>query len=179
MKPARSAPGIGPSARGRRWYLVRALTGREILAAQQLEKQGFAAFLPKQMKTVRHARQLRVGLAAYFPGYLFVSLDLDLDRWRSVNGTLGVVHLVGQGERPAPVPEGVVETLAEAADARGVLMGPQLRPGQTVRVIAGAFADQLAVIERLDDAGRVRVLLDIVGRQAPVEVRREYLEEAS
>jgi transcriptional antiterminator RfaH len=162
---------------GRRWRLVRTLTNREMFAAEQLARQGFEVFLPKQMKTVRHARRIRVALAAYFPGYLFVAIDVAKDRWRSVNGTLGVAHLISHGERPAVVPPGVVEALIEAADARGVLNGPTLKAGQTVRITAGAFADQLAVIERLDDAGRVRVLLEIVGGQVPVSLRRDYVSE--
>jgi transcriptional antiterminator RfaH len=167
-----------PADGGVRWYLVRALTGREAFAVEQLERQGFVTFLPKQPKTIRHARRLSVRLAAYFPGYLFVQLDLTRQRWRSINGTLGVSHLVGAGERPAPVPKGVVEALAAAADARGVLEGPPLQAGQQVRIIAGAFADKLAVIERLDEAGRVRVLLDIVSGQVPVTIGREMLGEA-
>ena len=164
--------------RAERWYLVRALTGREAFAAEQLERQGFVTFLPKQPKTIRHARRLTVRLAAYFPGYLFVRLDLGRQRWRSVNGTLGVSHLVGTGERPTPVPKGVVEALAEAADVRGVLEGPPLQAGQKVRIIAGAFADKLAIIERLDEAGRVRVLLDIVSGRVPVTIGRDMLGEA-
>jgi len=163
------------SGGGPRWRLVRALTGREVFAAEQLARQRFTVFLPKQLKTVRHARRTRVALGAYFPGYLFVELDLAKDRWRSVNGTLGVSHLIGPEERPTPVPRGVVEALIEAADERGVLTGPPLQAGQKVRIIAGAFADKLAVIERLDDAGRVRVLLDIIDRQVAVSVTRDFL----
>src|ERR1700722_9149306 len=178
---ARAAMSPEPASRideGPRWRLVRALTGREVFAAEQLERQGFVTFLPKQLKTVRHARKVRVALGAYFPGYLFVELDLAKHRWRSVNGTLGVSHLVGTGERPTPVPKGVVEALVEAADARGVLEGPPLQAGQKVRIIAGAFADKLAIIERLDEAGRVRVLLDIVSGRVPVTIGRDMLGEA-
>jgi len=177
MPSPEHSPPAPPVDEGRRWRLVRTLTSREIFAAEQLQRQGFSVFLPKQMKTVRHARRIRVALAAYFPGYLFVQLDLARDRWRSVNGTLGVAHLVGQGEHPAAVPQGVVEALMEAADERGVLVGPPLKAGQTVRITAGAFADQLAVIERLDDAGRVRVLLEIVGGQVLVSLRRDFVAE--
>lgn len=162
----------------RRWYLVRALTGREVMAEQHLRRQAFTTFLPKQLKTIRHARSLRVTLGAYFPGYLFVRLDVHRDRWRSVNGTMGVAHLVGRGERPAPVPRGLVEAMAALADHRQVLTGPPLHAGQSVRIVAGALADQLAVIERLDDAGRVRVLLDIVGARVLVSLDREMLAEA-
>jgi len=161
-----------------RWYLVRAQTGREAFAVEHLERQAFVTFLPRQPRSVRHARKLTVKLGAYFPGYLFVQLDLARQRWRSINGTLGVIHLVGRGERPAPVPNGVVEALQAAADARGVLQGPQLQAGQQVRIIAGAFADKLAVIERLDDAGRVRVLLDIVSGRVPITIGREMIGEA-
>jgi transcription elongation factor/antiterminator RfaH len=173
VEPASSLP--SQRDEGARWRLVRAVTGREVFAAEQLERQGFVAFLPKQLKSVRHARKVRVTLGAYFPGYLFVELDLAKHRWRSVNGTLGVSRLIGPEDRPAPVPRGVVEALIEAADARGVLTGPPLQAGQKVRIIAGAFADKLAVIERLDDAGRVRVLLDIINRQVAVSVARDFL----
>lgn len=158
-----------------RWYLVRTLTGRELTAAQQLERQGFRAFLPKQLKTISHARRLRLVRAAFFPGYLFVRLDLGRDRWRSVNGTIGVAHLVGQGERPTAVPAGVVEGLIAAADSRDVICGPSLKAGQPVRITAGAFTDRLGVIERLDGAGRVRVLLDIVNGRTPLDIGREFL----
>jgi transcription elongation factor/antiterminator RfaH len=178
MSTEAAASSAQPARGGRRWYLVRTQTTREIFAAGQLMRQGFDVFLPKQLKTIRHARRLRVALAAYFPGYLFVGLDLARDRWRSVNGTLGVAHLVGQGERPTPAPRGVVEALIEAADARGVIVGPPLETGQKVRITAGAFADQLAVIERLDDAGRVRVLLDLVSGRVPVSISREMVAEA-
>ncbi len=169
-----SGAGVGNA----RWYLVSTLAGREVLAAQQLERQAFATFLPRQLKTVRHARRVRITTAAFFPGYLFVHLDLGRDRWRSVNGTVGVGRLVGHGDRPTPVLAGVVEALMQAADDRGVISGVPLRPGQAVRITAGAFADQLGVIERLDGAGRVRVLLDIMNGTTPIDIRQELLSAA-
>jgi transcription antitermination factor NusG len=104
MSPEPTANESGEPVHDRRWYLVRALTNREAFAAEHLERQGFSTFLPRQPRTIRHARRIRVSLAAYFPGYLFVTLDLARQRWRSINGTLGVAHLVGAGERPTPVP---------------------------------------------------------------------------
>jgi len=174
--PADPGPALALEAdEGPRWRLVRALTGREVLADEQLRRQGFLTFLPKQLKTVRHARKVRVALGAYFPGYLFVEIDLARDRWRSVNGTLGVSRMVGPEERPTPAPRGVVEALIAASDARGVITGPPLQAGQQVRIVAGAFADQLATIERLDDAGRVRVLLDIINRRVAVSMARDFV----
>jgi len=73
------------------------------------------------------------------------------------------------GDRPHPVPPGVVEAPIEAADARGVLrLGSKMQAGEAVRLMAGPFAEQIAILNKLDGSRRVRVLLHIRGRQVPV-----------
>ena len=47
---------------------------------------------------MRHARKILNVRAPLFPGYLFVSLDLTRDRWRSINSTYGVLGLIMGGE---------------------------------------------------------------------------------
>src|ERR1700694_1974440 len=79
-----------PLAREGRWFAVQSLARRERWAAKHLRNQNFSVFLPCRRTTRRHARKLETILAPFFPGYLFVSLDLARDRWRSVNGTFGV-----------------------------------------------------------------------------------------
>lgn len=164
----------------RRWYVVKTLPRRELFAAQQLANQGFTTFLPKQVKTVRHARRVRTGLAAFFPSYLFVEIDVERERWRSINGTYGVSHLVTQGERPIPAPAGVIEDLIASADERGVLVeGPWLKIGQEVRITHGPFVDHVAIIDRFGNAEGVRVLLEIMGAIVPIEAKREHLIAAA
>lgn len=164
----------------RRWYVVKTQPRRELFAAEQLRNQGFEVFLPKLMRTVRHARRVTTGYGAFFPSYLFVRLDLDRDRWRSINGTRGVSHVVTQGERPAAAPAGVVEDIMDACDERGVLVsGPWLEVGQPVRITHGPFADHVAVVERFSNADAVRVLLEIMGATIPVEAKREHLIAAA
>lgn len=170
----------GMLSTGERWYVARTLPNREGGAASQLAAQGFRVFLPRIARTVRHARKMRHVRAPAFPGYLFVELDLDRDRWRSVNGTFGVVRLVGADERPLPVPRGVVESLLDRIDETGVCRFDQgLSTGQRVRVVSGPFVDQLGELVRLDGAGRVRVLLEIMGGRIPAIVRSSDLVAAS
>ncbi len=165
---------MGRAFEGRqRWFAVHSLPRRETGAQQQLENQGFHTFLPLRLKTRCHARKLETVLAPFFPRYFFVVLDRDRDRWRSVNGTFGVARLVMAGDRPQPVPPGVVEALIALADGRGVLRfdeGGRLRVGQKVRILAGPFAEQIGLLQRLDDQGRVRLLLDIMGGPIAVTV---------
>jgi transcription antitermination factor NusG len=115
--------------------------------------QGFRTFQPKRHKTVRHARKLNTVEAPFFPRYLFIGLDLSRHRWRSVNGTFGVSRLVMRGDEPDPVPHGVVEALIAAANTRGILqLASKLQVGGPVRLMAGPFAEQLAILEELDDS---------------------------
>ncbi len=162
-----------------RWYAVHTHPHREFRAQHQLENQAFEVFLPRRVKTIRHARKLTNVTAAFFPRYLFVRLDLTKHRWRSVNGTFGVLSLVMQGEMPHPVPSGVVETMIACVDAAGLLsLGDNLAVGSHVRVAAGPFAEKLGILDRLDDSGRVRVLLEIMGGTIPVQLDRKYVTAA-
>ena len=168
-----------PGSHYARWFAVRTLAHREFAAATQLVAQNFESFLPTHLKTVRHARRFRTARAPFFPGYLFVRLDLQRDRWRSVNGTFGVACLVMAGDRPAAVPRGVVEALRAWSDAAGFISSARdFSPGQKVRVHAGPFAEKVGTLHRLDGHGRVQVLLELMGAQVPVDIAECALSAA-
>ena len=156
-----------------RWFLVHTLPHNERRAQMHLGAQGFRTHFPTIEKTIRHARQLRTVRAPLFPRYMFLILDLGRDRWLSVQGTVGVSSLYTCGYRPVPVPEGIVETLIENTDeANMTLFNSNLTAGQSVRILSGPFVDFVGTLERLDAAGRVRVLLDMMGTAVPVALRR-------
>ena len=165
--------------RGERWYAVATLPRREAGAQMQLEAQGFRTFLPRYSKTVRHARKLMTVSAPFFPGYLFVVLDLTRDRWRSVNGTFGVATLIMTEGFPCPVQTGVVESLIACCGTDGYLaLVDRLAVGQGVRVLCGPFADMVGKLARLDGGGRVQVLLRLMGGEVAVSVSRNVLMPA-
>ncbi len=187
-RPNRGAPsrsrmrptGVSASLRrellpGERWFAVQCQTHREAFAATQLRAQDFDVFLPLRPKTWRHAHRLEIRLVPFFPGYLFLVLNLDIHRWRSVNGTMGVKGLVmtGGGSRPLPLPPGIVEALLCEADDEGCLRpGGPLRIGQEVRILAGPFGDLIGELIGLDEAGRVRVLIELLGGRIPAVMSR-------
>ena len=99
-------------------------------------------------------------------------LDLARHQWRSVNGTFGVSRLVMRGDQPHPVPHGVVEALIAAADARGILqLGRNLQVGGPVRLLAGPFAEQLAILVAPAGASRA-VKSPTVADGAPLTMNR-------
>jgi len=163
-----------------RWFVVCTQPNREMRAEQQLMRQGFRTFLPRHRKTVRHARQFRTVNAPLFPRYMFVSLDLGRDRWRSVNGTFGVSHLIVGGDRPVSIESGIVEDLISATDSSGLISaGPDVRPGDRVRFSDGPFAGRVGELLALDGNGRVRVLLEVLGTRVSVSSDRAGLVSAA
>jgi transcription antitermination factor NusG len=165
---------------GEKWYVAHTLPRREMTAFFQLERQGFRVFLPRHKKTLRHARKFRFVDAPLFPGYLFVSFDPHRHRWRSINGTIGVANLILANDQPVAAPVGVVETLIRSTSSDGLLRYREdLEPGQKIRLVAGPFAERLGVLVRLDDAGRIDVLLELMGAAVRVRVSRDCVEAAS
>ena len=163
-----------------RWFLVHTQPHSERKAALHLGAQGFKTYFPQIQKTVRHARRLMTVRAPLFPRYVFVILDLGRDRWLSVRSTVGVSSLFTCEDRPVPVPPGVVEALIARTDETGLaLFDAGLTTGQTVRILSGPFADFVVTLERLDAAGRVRVLLTMMGTAVPVTLHRSALLPAA
>ena len=93
-----------------------------------------------------------------------------------MNGTVGVLRLLTANDRPLPAPAGVVEALLlmTSQDARRIYR-PELTPGQKVRLLAGPFAERLGVFENLNDSGRVRVLLEVMGAWRCLYVRQDHV----
>jgi transcription elongation factor/antiterminator RfaH len=163
-----------------RWYVVHTLPRSEGRASLHLKAQGFRTHYPTIHKTTRHARKLRTVNAPLFPRYLFIILDPSRGRWLSIRSTVGVSSLVSCNGMPVPVPAGVVETLIEhGPEANLALFGNTLRKGQQVRILTGPFADFIGTLERLDDNGRVRVLLELMGTEVPVAISRSRLLPAA
>jgi len=163
-----------------RWYLVHTQPRSERKAEFHLGAQGFKTYFPQIQKTIRHARRLMTVRAPLFPRYVFLILDLGRDRWLSVRSTVGVSSLFTCEDRPVPVPKGVVEALIAHTDEAGLaLFEAGLTTGQTVRILSGPFADFVGTLERLDGAGRVRVLLTMMGTAVPVTLYRSALLPAA
>lgn len=152
-----------------RWFAVNTLPNSEQRAKVNLERQGWRCFYPQVSRTTKSGRRMYTRLRALFPGYVFVRLNLAESGWRSVDGTFGVRAIVKSGDLPAPLPQGVVEAIIQISDEDGkVSFASSLKPGQDVRFETGPFAGLIGKLEHLDGAGRVTVLLDVLGRATPI-----------
>ena len=113
-----------------------------------------------------------------FPGYLLVSQELDDDSWYVVRNTPGVTGFVGSGAKPTPLSRREVEDILgvgkpEGAEVAQKKARPRLEfeTGEQVRVVAGPFADFNGAISEIDvDRSKLKVLVNIFGRETPVEL---------
>lgn len=155
------------------WYVAQTHSKSEFKALEHILRQGFTAYLPRYMKRRRHARRTDWVPSPLFPSYLFVQLDLALDRWRVLQSTIGVAHLISSGSRLLALPEGVVEEIRDHEDQRGFVPTPatdRLKKGQQVKVTKGAFIGQMGLFDCATDDERIIILLDLLGRKSKVQL---------
>jgi transcription termination/antitermination protein NusG len=113
-----------------------------------------------------------------FPGYLYVRCFLDDRSWDVIRNTPGVTGFVGTAGKPVPLSRKDVEGALAVPDEAETEGAPrrqraklEYEVGQTVRVREGPFADfsgQIAEIN--EDQLKVKVLVNIFGRETPVEL---------
>jgi len=156
-----------------RWYVVHTLPRSEKLALENLLAQGFDAFLPRYHCVRRHARKVDVVLAPLFPRYLFVALDVENEHWLPVDSTRGVAYLVRLNGCPASMPLDVIQALKARSDVSDVVPLSCLEifeKGAKLEVLDGAFAGQTGVYDKMSEGNRVRILLNLLGREVAVAV---------
>ena len=162
------------------WFVAETQPRKERIAEANLHRQSFTNLCPRFRSTRRHARRTESVLAPLFPGYVFVRFDPKRDPWRAINGTLGVKRLLTTDPyNPVPMPENVMkQILARCENGLMTRLVDALAPGAKVRIIDGPLADAVAEVVSLNAAGRVRVLLQILGLSTPVMIDQASLAPA-
>ncbi|HET6875236.1 MAG TPA: transcription termination/antitermination protein NusG, partial [Acidimicrobiales bacterium] len=150
------------------------------IASMNMEERIFEVVIPMEDVIEFKNGKKQVVSKKVFPGYLLVRLDLDDDSWYVVRNTPGVTGFVGLGARPTPLSRKEVENIlqvevaleAEGTAARkGRPRGFAYEMGESVRVREGPFADFQGTISEInEDALKLKVLVNIFGRETPVEL---------
>ncbi len=175
-----------PYDRPGRWYVIHTQSGYEnkvrsnLLARTQsmnMEERIFEVVIPlEDVVEFKNGKKVIVQKKV-FPGYLLTRMHLDDDSWFVVRNTPGVTGFIGAGNKPSPLPRRDVETflsVKEDGDEPSRRGRPRLEytMGETVRVKEGPFADfQGEIVEINEDQLRLKVLVNIFGRETPVELQ--------
>lgn len=175
---------------GRRWYVCQTYSGYENsvklnlerrIESMQMEDRIFQVMIPEKITQEKKADgTIKEKLVKIYPGYVFIEMEVTDDSWFVVRNTPGVTGFLGSsggGTKPVPVPpEEILPILKEA----GLVEIPKLdiEVGQKVKVKSGPFNGQIGAIDNIDeDHSQVTVLVDMFGRQTPVELGFEDVEK--
>ena len=164
--------GLGDEGSEVAWYCVRTKPKHDHIAAANLRRNlGLEVFNP----SLRFERATRKGVRRVteplFPCYIFVrcALDKSFDLIQSANGVAALVHF---GRRVPPIADSIIEELQTLFPTTEPLpVEDQLAPGEEVDIGEGPFSGMKAVVLRVLPARqRVQILLDVLGRPAPLEL---------
>ena len=184
---AEVAPVDNPANRPGKWFVVHTQSGYEKKVKQNLEARTQSmnmegriheVVIPMEEVVEFKGGKKVVAEKKMFPGYLLVRCHLDDDSWYVIRNTPGVTGFVGQGTKPTPLRRKEVETFLSAkpegeeqATARRGRPRLEFEMGETVRVKEGLFGDFSGeIVEINEDQLKVKVLVNIFGRETPVEL---------
>ena len=189
--PPFSAEPLSPYDLPGGWYVVHSYSGYENkvkanletrIKSMHLEEKVFEVVIPMEEVVEFKAGKKVTVQRKRFHGYILVRLYMDDDSWYAVRNTPGVTGFVGSGSKPTPLSRREVERILGVKKAGGEeeVKEPKMRVawevGETVRVVEGPFADFNGVIEDINvDQSKVRVLVDIFGRETPVELNFDQI----
>jgi transcriptional antiterminator NusG len=171
-----------------RWYVVQAYSGYENKVKQSLEQRiqendmdDFFGEILIPRETVSEARGTarKVSSRTFYPGYIFVQMNLTEHSWHLIKDTPRVSGFVG-GRHPTAVPASQIAAVAQQVAEGAAKPKPRVlfAQGDHVRVIDGAFANFTGTIEEVKpEKQKVRVLVSIFGRATPVELGYGQVEK--
>ena len=158
------------------WYVLRTKQNKERAVQRRIECDGLPTYVPLILQWPRPAVGSDVG--PMFPCYLFVQATMPHDFYR-LRFSPGVHGFVTSAAAPAPLDEAVISFLRSRESTDGIIHVEPLPAGRNVRIVAGPFKGLVAIVERRFPAReRVRVLLDILQRQTPVDLPEGWVRQA-
>lgn len=174
-----------------KWYVVNTLSGHEQKARTGLQSRiaslGLAdriheVLIPTQQVTEFKKGRKETVERKLYPGYLLVCCDLDDETWIAIRNTPGISGFAGQNQRsqqPTALSQKEVDRILGKADEapRPAKPTETYAAGETVRVVSGPFADFLGTVtEALPGQNRLKIVLDIFGRETSVELDFEQVK---
>jgi transcriptional antiterminator NusG len=174
-----------PYDRPGRWFVVHTYAGYENkvksnlesrISSMNMEDRIYEVVIPMEdVVEFKGGKKVTVHKKV-FPGYLLTRAELDDDSWSVIRQTPGVTGFVGPGTKPSPLSRTEVENIL-AVREQGSEGAKQRRPrlehevGETVRVKEGPFADFTGQVAEInEDQLKLKVLVNIFGRETPVEL---------
>lgn len=169
------------------WYIVQTFSGHEDrvkasiernLSAAGLKGKIFQVLVPEEeVVEIKDAKRIEKKKKMY-PGYVFVDMMLDDDTWYTIRQTPGVAKFIGSKTRPIPVTDREMQRVLKQMGMKETRLPEEFLRGEAVRVISGPFRGYTGSVEEINVAkNKLKVLINIFGRDTPVEIEFDQAEK--
>lgn len=175
------------SAPGRKWYFLHTYSGHEnkvrhaiksTVEQMDAKDKVFHVVVPTEDEIEIRDGQRRTVKKKLYPGYVLVQTiellegDPDSDEaWHLIRNTTGVTGFVSSGTRPVPLSQEEVNHILRAMRMEQPRIRVGFAPGQNVRIVDGPFEDFVGTVDEINtEKGRVKVVVNMFGRETPVEL---------
>ncbi|MFA5839125.1 MAG: transcription termination/antitermination protein NusG [Candidatus Margulisiibacteriota bacterium] len=180
-KPVREAP------KGeKRWFVIQAMTGSEdkvkkaielTVESENLKDRVFQILVPTEETVEIKGGKRHERVRKMFPGYVFLEMILDDLSWYLIRQTQGVARFIGSKVQPTPVSDREMQRVLKQL-GKEERLEVSFEKGEAVRVISGAFRGYTGTVDEVSaEKGKLKILINIFGRDTPVEVNFEHAQK--
>ena len=178
------------------WFVLHTLSGQELKVKESIEKriktEEMGDLIREVLVPMERVAEVRNGKKTVttrklYPGYVFIDMVLLDDQgkiiekpWYFIRDTQGIIGFVG-GDRPSATPADEIDSIKAQIAASEDTERPKVsfEVGETVKINDGPFLNFSGVIEEIDpDKGRLKVTVNVFGRNTPVELEYWKVEKA-
>src|SRR6266446_5821022 len=178
------------------WFVIHTLAGQEQKVKDSIERrlkaEEMGEYIREVLVPMEKVAEVRNGKKTVttrklHPGYVYIDLVLVDDNqrvlekpWYFIRDTQGIIGFVG-GERPSPTSSEEIESIkaqiSESEDHEKPKVNFEV--GETIKINDGPFLNFSGVIEEIEpDRGKLKVTVNIFGRNTPVELEYWQVEKA-
>jgi transcriptional antiterminator NusG len=178
------------------WFVLHTLSGQELKVKESIEKriktEEMGEYIREVLVPMERVAEVRNGKKTVtsrklYPGYVFIDMVLLDDQgkvierpWYFIRDTQGIIGFVG-GDRPTPTPKEEIDSIKAQIAASEDTERPKVsfEVGETVKINDGPFLNFSGIIEEVDpEKGRLKVTVNVFGRNTPVELEYWKVEKA-
>ena len=167
---------------GRRWYAIHTYSGYEENVADNVKQRIetlhmqdyiFGVLVPKEKVVKIKNGKRRATEEKIYPGYVLVDMIVNDESWYVVRNTPNVTGFIGTGTTPTPLGEKEIEAILKRVNT--TTSAPEttvdLQEGMAVTIVEGPFKNTEGKVSEVDGArGKVKVLVNMFGRETPLEL---------
>ena len=164
----------------KKWYVIHTYSGYEDAVArnlkQRIESLGmedkiFNVVVPKEKKIKIKNGKRKITEEKIYPGYVIVEMIVSDDSWYVVRNTPNVTGFVGAGTTPIPVSLQEIDNLKKRMGVEEPKFKIDVKINDAIKITDGPFKDLDGKISEVDEEkGKVKVLINMFGRDTPVEL---------